>query len=157
MRNEWLLLVRFCTELKQTALNTWYAKDMGVRRFFKKTFSPPWKLELRTKFSRNLDVSSSIPINWFISCNSSLLASVATHTAQSETSERYFTRGDEQGRNNVRWRPGQEASFEPPYSNLRPFGSKYTVLKRVGWMWHCWDLLAPPAVIRHSSIDLAPG
>ena len=32
-----------------------------------------------------------------------------------------------QGRNEVRWRPGQEASLAPPYSNLRPFGSKWTV------------------------------
>ena len=36
-----------------------------------------------------------------------------------------------QGRNEVRCRPGQEASLAPPCSNLRSFGSKYTVLKKV--------------------------
>ena len=36
-----------------------------------------------------------------------------------------------QGRNEVRWRPGQEASLAPPCSNLRSFGSKFTVLKTV--------------------------
>jgi len=36
-----------------------------------------------------------------------------------------------QGRNEVRWRPGQEASLAPPCSNLRSFGSKSTVLKKV--------------------------
>jgi len=36
-----------------------------------------------------------------------------------------------QGRNEVRWRPGQEASLAPPCSNLRTFGSKCTVLKKV--------------------------
>jgi len=35
------------------------------------------------------------------------------------------------GRNEARWRPGQEASLAPPYSNLRSFGSKRTVLKKV--------------------------
>jgi len=36
-----------------------------------------------------------------------------------------------QGRNEVRWRPGQEASLAPPCSNLRSFGSKCTMLKKV--------------------------
>ena len=36
-----------------------------------------------------------------------------------------------QGRNEVRWRPGQEASLAPQCSNLRSFGSKRTVLKKV--------------------------
>jgi len=36
-----------------------------------------------------------------------------------------------QGRNEVRWRPGQEASLAPPCSNLRSFGSKCIVLKKV--------------------------
>jgi len=36
-----------------------------------------------------------------------------------------------QGRNEVRWRPGQDASLAPPYSNLRSFGSKCTILKNV--------------------------
>jgi len=38
---------------------------------------------------------------------------------------------DVQGRNEFRWRPGQEASLAPPCSNLRSFGSKCTVLKKV--------------------------
>jgi len=32
MRKEWLLWVRFYTELKQTVLNSWYVKAMLVRR-----------------------------------------------------------------------------------------------------------------------------
>jgi len=36
-----------------------------------------------------------------------------------------------QGRNEVRWCPGQKASLAPPYSNLRSSGTKYTVLKKV--------------------------
>ena len=37
----------------------------------------------------------------------------------------------DQGRNEVRWRPGQEASLAPPCSNLRSFGSKCTALQKV--------------------------
>jgi len=36
-----------------------------------------------------------------------------------------------QGRNEVRWRLGQEAGLAPPYSKLRSFGSKCAVLKKV--------------------------
>ena len=36
-----------------------------------------------------------------------------------------------QGRNEVRWRPGQEGSLAPPCSNLRSFGSKCAALKKV--------------------------
>jgi len=36
-----------------------------------------------------------------------------------------------QGRIEVRWSPGQEASLSPPCSNLRSFGSKCTVLKNM--------------------------
>jgi len=36
-----------------------------------------------------------------------------------------------QGRNEVRWRLGQEASLAPPCSNLRCFGSKCTVLQKI--------------------------
>jgi len=36
-----------------------------------------------------------------------------------------------QGRTEVRWRPGQEAGLTPTCSNLRSFGSKCTVLKKV--------------------------
>jgi len=35
------------------------------------------------------------------------------------------------GRNEVRWRPGQEASLAPQCSKLSSFGSKFTVLKKV--------------------------
>ena len=35
------------------------------------------------------------------------------------------------GRNEVRWRPGQDTSLAPPFSNLRSSGSKCTVLKNV--------------------------
>ena len=48
-----------------------------------------------------------------------------------------------QGRNEVRWRPGQEASFAPPYSHLGTFGSKLYWRK---YLWHCWDFLPPPIV-----------
>jgi len=50
-----------------------------------------------------------------------------------------------QGRNDVRWRLGQETSLAPPCSNLRSFGSKCTVLKKC--LWQCCDFW-PPAVIR---------
>jgi len=30
MRKEWLLLVRFYTELEQTVLKWWYSKTMGI-------------------------------------------------------------------------------------------------------------------------------
>jgi len=47
---------------------------MGVRRVGKCPF-PPWKLGLRTKyFPKNLKSASSIPINWFDSCNDSFFA-----------------------------------------------------------------------------------
>jgi len=36
-----------------------------------------------------------------------------------------------QGRNEVRWRPGQKASLPLPCTNLSSFGSKFTVLKKV--------------------------
>ena len=38
-----------------------------------------------------------------------------------------ISRGPTQERNEVKWRPGQEASFTPPCSNLRPVGSKCAV------------------------------
>jgi len=42
-----ILWVRFCTELKQTVLNSWYVKAMGVRRVVKTGFFP--SLEIGTK------------------------------------------------------------------------------------------------------------
>ena len=49
-----------------------------------------------------------------------------------------------QERNEVRWRLEQEASLAPPCSNLRSFGSKYTLLNKV--LATFLGLLAPPAV-----------
>ena len=43
----------------------------------------------------------------------------------------YFEIDLMQGRNEVRWRPGQEASLAPPSLNLNLFRSKFTVLKKV--------------------------
>jgi len=37
---------------------------------------------------------------------------------------------DSQGRTEVRWRPAQETSLAPLFSNLMSFGSKCTVLKK---------------------------
>ena len=53
-----------------------------------------------------------------------------------------------QRRNGIRWRPGQESSLVPPCLSLRSFGSKCTVLKKVAYLWYCWDFPASPAVIR---------
>ena len=51
-----------------------------------------------------------------------------------------------QGRNEVKWRPGQEASLTPPYSNLRSFGNKCTVLTKV--LVALLGLFGHPAMIR---------
>ena len=59
------------------------------------------------------------------------------------------------GRNEVRWRPGQETNFAPPYSKLRSFGSKCTVLKNV--LATSLELSGAPAVIWCTHIDSAPG
>jgi len=47
MRKEWLLWlwVFFYTELKQTVLNSWYVKTMGVRRGVKTGAKPGWAIE----------------------------------------------------------------------------------------------------------------
>jgi len=60
-----------------------------------------------------------------------------------------------QGRNEVRWRPGQEAKFGAPCSNLRSFGSKCTVLKKV--LVTFLKLFDAPAVMRRPHDDSAPG
>jgi len=62
----------------------------------------------------------------------------------------------------ARLRPGQEASLAPPCSNLRSFGSKFTVLKNVqvailGLFGATRSHLAPPAMIRRPRSDSAPG
>jgi len=60
-----------------------------------------------------------------------------------------------QGHNEVRWRPGQETSLAPPFSNLRPFGSKCTVLKKV--LVTLLGLFGSSAVIRRPHSDSAHG
>jgi len=47
-----------------------------------------------------------------------------------------------QGRNVVRWRPGQETSLAPPCSKLSSFWSKFTLLKKVFATF--LDFSAPP-------------
>ena len=59
------------------------------------------------------------------------------------------------GRNEVRWRPGQEATLAPPYLNLKSYGSKLTVLKEV--FVTLLDIFGAPAVIRRPHGDSAPG
>jgi len=54
-----------------------------------------------------------------------------------------------QGRNEVRRRPRQEASLVPPCSSLRSFGRKFTVLKKVlvkllGFFGNPTDIWQPP-------------
>jgi len=49
---------------------------------------------------------------------------------------------DVQRGNEVRWRPRQEASLAPPCLNLRSFGSKCTVLKKV--LMTLLGLFGPP-------------
>ena len=67
-----------------------------------------------------------------------------------------------QRRNEVRRRPGQEASLAPRCSNLRSFGSKCTVLKEVlvtllGLLYAPRSYSTPPAVIPSPHSDSAPG
>jgi len=70
-----------------------------------------------------------------------------------------FFRLHEQGRNEVRWRPGQESSFAPPCSNLRSFGSNFTGLKKVlATLLGLFGApsVGPPTVIRCPRSDSAP-
>jgi len=67
-----------------------------------------------------------------------------------------------QGRNEIRWRPGQEASLAPPCSNLRSFGSTFTVLKKVlvtllGLFGVPAFIRRPPAVFQSPQSDSVPG
>jgi len=61
----------------------------------------------------------------------------------------------DQGRNEVRWRPVQETRLAPPFSNLRSFGRKYTVLQTV--LMTLPRLFEPRVVIRRPHSDSAPG
>jgi len=57
--------------------------------------------------------------------------------------------------NEVRWRPGQETSLAARCSNLRSFGSKSAVEESTCDI--VLGLLAPPALIRRTHNDWAPG
>jgi len=61
-----------------------------------------------------------------------------------------------QGRNEIRWRPGQEARLAPPCSNLSSFESKCTVLKKI--LVTLLGLFGAPIVIRRpgNCAPLAP-
>ena len=59
------------------------------------------------------------------------------------------------GHNEVRWRPGQDASLAPPFSNLRSSGSKCTVLEKVRVT--LLGVFGAPALFQHPQSDLAPG
>jgi len=68
----------------------------------------------------------------------------------------------QQGCNEVRLRPGQKASLAPPCSNVKSFGRKFIVLKKVivkllGIFGGPSRHLASPAVIRRPNNDPAPG
>jgi len=60
-----------------------------------------------------------------------------------------------QGRNEVRWRPGQRSMFGSPYSNLRSFGTKCAALKKV--VVTLLGLFGAPAAIRRPHSDSVPG
>ena len=60
-----------------------------------------------------------------------------------------------QGRNEVRWRPGQEASLAPPCSNLSSFESKFIALKKV--LVTFVGLFGAPAMIWRPVLTRHPG
>jgi len=60
-----------------------------------------------------------------------------------------------QGRNELRWTLGQEASLTPPCSNLSYFGTKSTVLKKV--LVTLLELFGALTVILLPHSDSAPG
>ena len=96
-----------------------------------------WKQKLRRKISLK-----------FVTAHFANLGDLDDISQLDSTSSR-------QGPNEVRWRPGQEASLAPPRSNLSYFGSKCSVLKKVlvALLW----LFVDPVVIRHPHSDRAPG
>jgi len=49
MQKEWLLWVRFYTELKQKFLNWWYVKIMGVHRVVKTGIFPSLEIGIKNK------------------------------------------------------------------------------------------------------------
>jgi len=66
-----------------------------------------------------------------------------------QTSQRLFSNQQDrhwQGHNEVRWRPGQEASLAP---HVRTWGlSEANSLYWRKYLWHCWVFSTLPAVIR---------
>jgi len=60
-----------------------------------------------------------------------------------------------QGRNEIRWRPGQETSLAPLFETGL---SEANILYRRKCLWHCWDFSAPPQwFCPPSLIDSASG
>ena len=58
------------------------------------------------------------------------------------------------GRNEARWRPGQEASLAP---HVRAWGlSEANALYWRKYMWHCWDFSAPPQSLGVPALIGAP-
>ena len=82
-------------------------------------------------FPEKTEVGILIPINWFDSCNGRFFCRYETHTAQESGSQWHAVMSLQQGCNEVRLRPGQQASLAPPCSNVMSFGRKFTVLKKV--------------------------
>jgi len=60
-----------------------------------------------------------------------------------------------QGRNEVRWHPGHEASLAPPMFETELFRKKIYCIEES--LWYCWDFLAPPRSHSAPHSDLAPG
>ena len=60
-----------------------------------------------------------------------------------------------QGRNEVKWRLGQEASLAHPCSRLRSFGSKCTILEEI--LVTLLELFGAPVVIWRPHGNSSPG
>jgi len=78
------------------------------------------------------------------------VAAVNRHTAKLLSNKgimdlRLVKIGWTQGRNEVRWRPGQEISLASLCSNLRSFRSNAPYWKK--YLWHYWDFFSSTGVI----------
>jgi len=155
-------------------------------------FGPLWKLRLKDrKFSRNPEISNLMPIKWYLILAAMSLHSIRVpspplrqgakvvsglfccwsvlHNNNIATNLQRFISWRfaclwllNKVRNEVRWRPGQEASLAAPCSNLRSFGSKCTVLKNafvtlLGLFGAPRSHSTLPAVIWRPHSDSAPG
>ena len=60
-----------------------------------------------------------------------------------------------QRRNEVRWRPGQEASLVPHVRNWALLQANLLHWRK--YLWHCWNFSAPPAAIWRPHSDSAHG